>query len=240
MASDQDAAGDGTNGAGTDRQPPVPPTIPIVNHGVDSEDSENVASDTHSRPDDANDSGSLPPSNQALFETHLTVQDTHQNARIDLQTGDITYTPYTTKNRHMDSLCDLPFLLGRQEVGFQRLLYTFLLLVSSHDWAFIVRTFNHLFHRTSDVITHNGQLVTIAPSLPPLATEESLRTMMRVQDLYPTDPEGSLDYVGELAMQHAPFIGQGRQAGVRYQLREVIWMLRGWITDAGIELVLRQ
>ena len=76
-----------------------------------------------------------------------------------------------------------------------------------------------------------------APPLPTLATEADLRRIFVEQDLFPTDRENGGDYLQQLRELNAPFIGQGRQRGMRYELEEVLEMLRGWIEEAGIQLV---
>ena len=164
-------------------------------------------------------------------------QDANQNATTNLDTGITTYIPYPDADRHRDPLCDLPYLSGGQDLPFQRLLYLFLLIAGPGHWGSTVPIYNHLFHRTSDVITFDGKLVTPAPPLPLLATEADLKRMLAEQSLYPTDHEGVVSWMNETRQQRVDFIGQGRQRGMIYRLDEVIDMLCDWIEEAGIQLV---
>lgn len=155
---------------------------------------------------------------------------------IDLQTGVATYRPLMGRDRHRDPLCDLPHLVDRQDIESQRILYAFLLLAGPGNWGNTVQFYNYLFHRTSDIITYDGHLVTPAPPIPPLATEASIKAMLEEQDFYPIDKAGLFEYMNELIASNKPFIGQGRQQGMRYELEDVIDMLRNWIEDAGIQI----
>ena len=169
--------------------------------------------------------------------SYMHYQTTDQNATTNLETGTTTYTPYFDSERHRDPLCDLPYLSSRQDLPSQRLLCLFLLIAGPSYWGSTVPIYNHLFHRTSDIITFDGRLVTPAPKLAPLATEADLKRMLAEQSFYPTDKEGVADWMDDARQQHAEFIGQGRQRGMVYQVNEVIDMLRDWIEEAGIRLV---
>ena len=121
--------------------------------------------------------------------SYMHYQDANQNATTNLDTGITTYTPYPDADRHRDPLCDLPYLSGRQDLPSQRLLYLFLLIAGPGHWGSTVPIYKHLFHRTSDIITFDGKLVTPAPPLPPVATEADLKQMLAEQSLYPTAKE---------------------------------------------------
>ncbi len=104
----------------------------------------------------------------------------------------------------------IAILPDRQDVVSQRILYTFLLTAGPGDWENPVQIYNHLFHKTSDLITYDGHLVTPAPSTPALATEASIKAMMEEQDLYPIDKEGVFKYMDELTTLPKPFIDRSR------------------------------
>lgn len=167
--------------------------------------------------------------------THYQTAD--QDATTNLDTGITTYTPYPGADRHRDPLCDLPYLSGLQDLPSQRLLYLFLLIAGPGHRGSTVPIVNHLFHRTSDIITFDGKLVMPAPALPPQATEADLKRMLVEQNLYPTDSEGISKWIDETRQQRVAFIGQGRQRGMIYRLDEVLDMLQAWIEEAGIQLV---
>jgi len=237
MASNEGPANNAGNEAGANRLPAVPPTTPASNNRA-----------TNGRPDSgmaipgpASDidihSGVTSASRPSILPEILRVQDEHQDMTIDLQTGVTTYRPLLNRDRHRDPLCDLPHLVDRQDIESQRILYAFLLLAGPGDWGNTVQLYNYLFHRTSDVFTHDGQLVTPAPPIPAMATEASIKAMLEEQDLYPIDKEGLFEYMDELTALNKPFIGQGRQQGMRYELDEVIGMLRDWIEEAGVLIV---
>ena len=80
--------------------------------------------------------------------------------------------------------------------------------------------------------------MTPAPPLPPLATEAELKSLRVQQNLYPIDRQGTWRKMDELHDEDVPFKGQGRQKGMRYELEEVLDMLRGWIEDSGVQLMM--
>ncbi len=236
MASNPGSANNGGNETGANRLAPVLPTSSASGSWATNGRSDNAA--TASGSDSAIDTSSGSTNTaRPSFPGFLHVQDDLQDMTIDLQTGAATYRPLPRRNRHRDPLCDLPHLVDRQDLESQRLLYAFLLIAGPGDWGNTVQLYNYLFHRTSDVITHDGQLVTPAPPMPALATEAGIKAMLEEQDLYPIDREGVFEYMTDLNALNKPFIGQGRQQGMRYELKDVIVMLQGWILEAGIQIV---
>lgn len=151
--------------------------------------------------------------------------------------GRTIYHPYTGQDRHRDPLCDLPHLVYGSDLASLRLLYLFLLIAGPGHWGSRVQIYNHLFQRTSEVVACDDRLVTPAPPLPAAATEVDFRRMLDEQDTHSNDRVGVWDFVSELRDMMAPFAGQGAEQGMRYGLEEGLDMLRGWIADAGIQLV---
>jgi hypothetical protein len=237
MASNEGPANNAGNEAGANRLPAVPPTSPASDSRVTNGRPDNAPTTSSSESDINTNSEPTSASHRPLLPGFLNVQDEHQDMTIDLQTGVATYQPLTGRDRHRDPLCDLPHLVDRQDIESQRILYAFLLLAGPGDWGNTVQLYNYLFHRTSDVVTHDGQLVTPAPPIPAMATEASIKAMLEQQDLYPIDKEGLFEYMDKLTALNKPFIGQGRQQGMRYELDEVIDMLRDWIEEAGVLIV---
>jgi len=237
MASNQGSANNAGNEAGDNRLPPVPPTSPASDSRASNGRPDNGATISGTESNINTNSEPTSASHRPFLPGFPNVQDQHRDVTIDLQTGVATYQPLPRRNRHRDPLCDLPHLAGRQDVEAQRILYAFLLLAGPGDWESLVQIYNHLFHRISDVITYDGYLVTPAPPTPALATEASIKAMLEEQDLYPIDKEGLFEYMDQLTALPKPFIGQGRQQGMRYELEEVIDMLRDWIEEAGIQIV---
>ncbi len=237
MASNEGPANNAGNEAGANRLPAVAPTTPASNNRATNGGPDSGMTIPGSGSDIDIHSGVTSASRPSVLPGMLRVQDEHQDMTIDLETGVATYRPLLNRDRHRDRLCDLPHLVDRQDVESQRILYAFLLLAGPGDWGNTVQLYNYLFHRTSDVVTHDGQLVTPALLIPAMATEASIKAMLEEQDLYPTDKEGLFEYMDELTALNKPFIGQGRQQGMRYELDEVIDMLRDWIEEAGIQIV---
>lgn len=234
MASNSSSANNG-NEAGANQLPPVPPTSTALGGGATNGGPDDAATSSGS----ASDMNTIPEpttASQPSFPGFLHVQDDHQDVTIDLQTGVVTYRPLEGRNRHRDPFCDLPHLLGRQDIESQRNLYALLLLAGPGNWHNTVQLYNYLFHRTSDIITHDGTLVTPAPPMPALATKAGIKVMLEDQDFYPIDQAGVFIYMNGLKAMNKPFIGQGRQQGMRYELGDVIAMLRGWYVEAGIQI----
>lgn len=236
MASNQPSANKAINETGPNSQASIPPVLPASDTRATNGKPDNGATILGPTTDIDTNPGPTSASRPSFLSGLLHIQDEHQDTAIDLQTGVATSRPFTGPDRHRDSLCDLPHLVERQDVESQRIHYAFLLLAGPGDWGNTVQFYNYLFHRTSDIITYDGHLVAPAPPTPPLATEASIKAMLEEQDLYPIDEKDLFGYMDELFELERPFMGQGRQQGMRFELVEVFGILRDWIEEAGIQM----
>lgn len=207
MASNPGSANNSGNEAGANQLPPLPPTSSASDSGATNGGPDNAAT-ISGFASDINTASGPSSASRPFLPGFFHVQDDHQDIILHL--------------------------LGRQDIESQRNLYALLLLAGPGNWDNTVQLYNYLFHRTSDVITHDGQMVTPAPQMPALATEAGFKTMLEEQDFYPIDQAGVFAYMNELNTMNKPFIGQGRQQGMRYGLWDVIAMLQGWYVEAGI------